>query len=76
MYLTIPVNAESVKYQISGTLKIPDTQYPIFLEIVRYEPDMDTDTDTDIITALLTVICSSYEQVIHVQNYLEDALNL
>ncbi len=34
-----------------GTLKIPDTQYPIFLQIVRYETD--TDTDADIITVLV-----------------------
>ncbi len=51
-YLTKPANAEStVQYQISGTLEIPDTRYPIFLKTIWYEPD--TDTDTDIITALV-----------------------
>ncbi len=41
-----------IHYRISGNLKIPDTLYPIFLKIVRYEPD--TDTDTDIIAALFS----------------------
>ncbi len=51
-YLIIPANPESViQYQISGTWKIPDSQYPIYLKIVRYEPN--TDTNTDIITALV-----------------------
>ncbi len=50
--LTIPANAESViQYWIWGTLKMPDTQYPIFLKIGLYEPN--TDTDTDVITALV-----------------------
>ncbi len=34
-YLTIPAYTESIiQYRISGTLKIPDTQYQIILKIV------------------------------------------
>ncbi len=42
----------SSQCRISGTLKIPDTRYPIFLKIVQYEPDTDT------ITALIITIHS------------------
>ncbi len=48
--LTIPANAESItQYWISGTLKISNTRYLIFLKIVQYE----LDTDTDIMTTLI-----------------------
>ena len=51
--MDIPANVESIiQYQISGTLK--NTQYPIFLNIVRYEPS--NDTNTDIVTALMDVL--------------------
>ncbi len=47
-YLAIPDNAESaIQYRVSNTW------CPIFLKIVRYEPD--TDTDTDIITVLVSM---------------------
>ncbi len=52
--MTNPGNAESVaQYWISDNLEIPDTQYPIYLKTIRYEPD--TDTDTDIITAQVAI---------------------
>ncbi len=43
----------NVMYQVPQ-LKISDTRYPIFLKIVWYEPN--TDTDNDIITARIISI--------------------
>ncbi len=55
-YLTIPANSESVtgiQYWMSSTV-ISNARYLIFLKIVWYEHD--SDTDTDIITALFKTL--------------------
>ena len=67
-YLAISSNVESVtviKYRISGTLKkypIPDIRYPIYIKIVQYEPD--TDTNTNIITALDLTNTALYRDIV------------